>query len=684
MNIAETLWHRANISEKKNVYTFLDGESRVQQLTYGQLHEAASRLGAHLQQLVDSQDRVILLYPPGLSYIIALFACFYTKTIAIPAYPPGSGRNNHKLKRLERILLDANPKVALCSGPVLATAQKLFDTMPALKNLRWIDTDKIGAEAGSMAQLPEFETDTVAFLQYTSGSTGDPKGVKVSHENLNHNLKTICDAFGHTEESRGVIWLPPYHDMGLIGGILQPLFAGFPVTLMPPTSFLQKPFAWLKAISDGRGTISGGPNSAYDLCVQRVTDTQKQSLNLSSWEVAFNGSEPVRRETIRAFAGAFANCGFREKAFLPCYGLAEATLMVTGFRDSAHCPQVVHCRKEGLEKGFVDLTQDPSDKTLVASGAPASATDVQIVDPETEAPADAGKIGEIWVSSPSVAAGYWEKVEESKASFEKRLRSGENSRTYLRTGDLGFLHRGNLYVTGRLKDLIIIRGINYYPQDIEATAAQSHESLRSAPGAAFSVESDTGHECLVLVHEVGRHWRNENIQQIISSIRTAVAREHELPVQFVVLLSPGQLPKTSSGKIQRSLCRKLFLSNGFAPIALHEWNAPDTSADKPDPSGIISLNDGEWPQKLEGYLRSTLAQIFKQDPGAFSGAVNLYETGFDSLMLVDFQHRLERDLGVSISYSALMEMQDLKQLVSEVSRQILHEAPTQIHSRTAV
>ncbi|HEX9895814.1 MAG TPA: AMP-binding protein, partial [Gemmatimonadales bacterium] len=409
---------------------------------------------------------------------------------------------------------------------------------------------------------------TLAFLQYTSGSTGIPKGVMLSHSNLLYNSALIAYAFEHTRSASGVFWLPTYHDMGLVGGILQPLYLGRPNILMSPVAFVQKPFRWLQAISRYRGTTSGGPNFAFDLCVRKITPEQRATLDLSSWTVAFCGAEPVRAETLERFADTFAPCGFRSEAFYPCYGLAEATLLVSGGYKTAP-PIVRWLDRKSLEADrVVPIAAGAGGaRALVGCGQTMPDQQIVITDPNRLIRMPAGQVGEVWVSGPSVAQGYWQRTDETEQTFCAYLQdTGEGP--FLRTGDLGFTHHGELFVTGRLKDLMIVHGCNHYPQDIEATAAKSHPGVRAGWGAAFTVEEGSGQK-LVIILELERRQRAE-AARVIEAIRRDVAREHELVVDSIALVRAGSIPKTSSGKIQRYACRDAFLDRSLEVEA--EWH----------------------------------------------------------------------------------------------------------------
>ncbi|HEY2737905.1 MAG TPA: fatty acyl-AMP ligase, partial [Thermoanaerobaculia bacterium] len=508
-SLAALLRRRAEESSDRGYTWLAQVEEVASRLTFADLDRRARAIAASLAAAVPRGERVLLLYPPGLEFIAAFFGCLYAGVIAVPASPPHSRRPD---PRLASIAGDCLPRAVLTTRTFLARREALAAPVPALAGALWLDTEPLRGDAAEPARTARLERpEDTAFLQYTSGSTGTPKGVIVTHANLLDNLERIRVAFGQTPESVVVGWLPLFHDMGLIGNVLQPCFVGADCVLMSPAAFLQKPARWLQAIHRFRGTTSGGPNFAYDLCVRGVGPEVRAGLDLSSWSVAFNGAEPVRAETLRRFAEAFAPCGFRRAAFVPCYGLAEATLLVTAARGAADAPPV-------------------------SCGAP-SGGEVLVVDESGRACAE-GVVGEIWVAGPSVAAGYWNRPDETHATFGATLREGhEPPLRYLRTGDLGFERGGELVITGRLKDLIILRGRNLYPQDIERTAEQAHPALRAGGGAAFSVE-EQGEERLIVVYEVERHPGGD-LGEIADSVRRAIAEEHGVRVAGVALLRTG-------------------------------------------------------------------------------------------------------------------------------------------------
>lgn len=560
-NLVELLRWRALHQPDQLAYTFLaDGATEEISITYTQLDGWARAIGTQLQSLKATGERALLLYPPGLEYIAAFFGCLYAGVVAIPAYPP---RLNKPVSRLRTIVEDAHPKLALTNSKVLAkNVKRRFAQVQELEGLHWLAIDNVAVGVEADWQEPAITSDTLAFLQYTSGSTAMPKGVMVSHGNLLSNLQSIQTGFQHTKQSIGVGWLPLYHDLGLIGNVLQPLYVGFPCILMSPADFAWKPFRWLQAVSRYKATTSGAPNFAYDLCIEKITPKQRETLDLSSWSVAFNGGEPIRHETIERFAATFESCGFQRKAFYPCYGLAEATLIVSGGLKEA--PPVFYTVQEAaLEHSqVVGVTSgDGGSQTLVGCGKSLLNQKLVVAHPETLTKSSPGEVGEILVSGPSVTQGYWNQPVETAHMFRAYL-SDTGEGPFLRTGDLGFLHDGELFITGRIKDLIIIRGRNHYPQDLELTVERSHPALEAFSGAAFSVEVE-GEERLVIVQALKRHHQNPDVDEVIGTIRRKVAENHELQVYSIVLVKPFSIPKTSSGKIRRHACRKRFLEDGL-------------------------------------------------------------------------------------------------------------------------
>jgi acyl-CoA synthetase (AMP-forming)/AMP-acid ligase II len=558
-------------------FTYLvDGETEGDHLGGPELDCQARSIGALLQSCAAKGERALLLYPTGLEFIAAFFGCLYAGVIAVPLPPPNLAQPQRSLPRLLAIISDAQPAVVLTTSAILPTTEGLFTQAPELQKLRWVATDQV---AGSLAQEwrdPTVTSDTLALLQYTSGSTADPKGVMISHGNLLHNSAYIHRLFALVPDSVTVTWLPAFHDMGLTNGIIQPVYKGGPCYLMPPASFLMRPLRWLQAISRYKATISGGPNFAYDLCTRRISPEQRETLDLSSWDVAYNGAEPIRADTMKQFAATFASCGFHPSAFHPCYGLAEATLLVSGGSLSDEMFRTIQVTEFEQNRIVEASAQDQNVRTLAGSGHSLKDTRIVIAHPESLTVCAPNEVGEIWVSGPGVTNGYWNRPEETERDCRACLKdTGEGP--FLRTGDLGFLKNGELFVTGRLKDLIIVSGRKLYPQDIEMTVEQSHPALRPACCAAFSVDG-TGEEQLVIAAEVEPRYqpavRNPpngearahpngrsplDVEAVTRAIRRAVAEEHDVRVHTVVLLRAGRIPKTTSGKVQHHACQDGFL-----------------------------------------------------------------------------------------------------------------------------
>jgi natural product biosynthesis luciferase-like monooxygenase protein/amino acid adenylation domain-containing protein len=648
--LVEVLHTRALYQPNRLAYTFLlNGETEEKHVTYAELERQARAIAAMLQRICSPAARVLLFYPSGLEYISAFFGCLYAGMIAVPAYPPSSDRS---VPRIQTIAADAGATVALTVDAVLAKMRRLFGQVPEFSDMRLIatDTDEVAVQAEQWQRyLPTPQS--LAFLQYTSGSTGTPRGVMASHGNVMHNSEMIRKRCQHTPESVGISWLPLFHDAGLIEGILQPLYVGYHEILMAPAAFIQRPFRWLEAISRYRCTTTEAPNFAYELCMNRITSKERARLDLQSWCLAANGAEPVRAETIERFTAVFAECGLKKTALTPAYGLAETTLLVAcGSVESE--TTVVHLDRWHLEEGrvLVTSTHEPGKTVdIVSCGAIAEDQRVVIVNPETMQACQAEVIGEIWVAGPSMAQGYWQRPLETEHTFHACIKNtGEGP--FVRTGDLGFVYKGEIYVTGRLKDLIILRGRNYYPQDIERSVEGSHPSLRPGCGAAFSVEV-SGEERLVIVQEVERH--HSEPEGIIETIRRVIAEEYEISTYAVVLLRYGSLLKTSSGKIQRRACREAFLNHGLPAVASHILHDAPPVADQRDVHGqqtfLRQLEEAIQTQKRELLLALVTEQVYAvlslKPEQPITPEQSLLSLGMDSLLGTQLVNRLETRLG---------------------------------------
>ncbi len=638
--LIDLLRKRADDLADHPAFIFLiDGEMEACELTYGELDRRARAIAARLQLLGARGDRATLLYPPGLDYIAAFFGCLYADVVAVPAYPPQRKRT---LGRLRAVLTDSGATIALTTTKVRASIDRLFrqdSVLDKFSKVQWVETDVFPEGVEDTWRTPSVTGQTLAFLQYTSGSTGSPKGVMVSHENLLHNQRMIYEAFGHTEHTTVLGWLPLYHDMGLIGNVLQPLYLGRPCVLMSPVHFMQKPFRWLSAISRYRATTSGAPNFAYDLCVRQISLAEREQLDLSSWSVAFNGAEPIHAGTLDRFVDMFGPCGFKREAFYPCYGLAEATLFVSGGERGA-APICKLTEKAALEKGeVVEASRAGRSATrLVGCGRTAADQQLAIVNPETFSRCLDGQVGEIWVKGFSVAQGYWNREETTALTFAAMIADiGEGP--FLRTGDLGVIQNNELFVVGRLKDLIIVRGRNHYPHDIEVTVQESHPSLKPGGGAVFSIPVDD-EEQLVVVQEVAGH-SSINLGSVAARVGRAVTEHHEVQVHALVLIKPGTLPKTSSGKVQRHLCRAKFLAHELEVIHA-------TSHDEQVEREADDIDD-----EMVARVAEILAQVL--DRSHVGPHANFFELGGDSLRGTQVLAKLQDVYGVALPLESLFD-----------------------------
>ncbi|MEU4088018.1 fatty acyl-AMP ligase [Streptomyces aureus] len=562
-----------------------DCDGEIQDISYGRLAQRSRAVAAWLQERGLAGSRVMLLYPPGIEFICGYLGCLSAGVVAVPGLPPhGRSQNHRALLRMKRLIADADAQVILGGREVIAALATMTEDLPELADITCVATEDIPDAAAASWREPDLTPDSVAFLQYTSGSTSAPRGVMVTHGNLLDNERVITERMGHTpdvieeyDRELFVSWLPVYHDMGLIGPVLNAVYLGVTATLLSPLHFLQRPERWLTAVSRYRPHTSGGPNFAYELCLKHVTPDLLDTLDLSRWRVAFNGAEPVRAATLRRFAETFGAAGFRREALYPCYGLAESTLIVTG--GSVHAPPTlaagttadatstagtgasVAADGAGLYLGAPDTRS--VDAAAVGSGRPGPGVTLVIADPDRQEELPEGEVGEIWVSGASVAKGYWRNALATRGTFRATL-AGREGR-FLRTGDLGFLRDGELFVTGRLKDLIVIEGRNHYPQDLELSAEMSHWSLRPGCTAAFSVDGGAAGEQAVVVAETAPEAAGES-EKIIDLIRGAISEAHGVPVRDVVLVYPGTIPKTSSGKIQRRASRAAYLDGTLSLV----------------------------------------------------------------------------------------------------------------------
>lgn len=538
----------------RRAYVFTSND-RTEELTYAELERQARAVAAHLRAVAAPGDRVLVMCSPGLGFVVGFMATLYAGLIAVPAYPPTNAKS---MSRLANIVADATPVALLADAPVL-TLIAMADGENRLASIAKLAVEELVAAGGDLTNPLPTGAD-VALLQYTSGSTGEPKGVIVTHGNIVHNEEIIGASMGLSRDSVLVSWLPPYHDMGLIGAIMQPLYRGFPAVLMTPLDFLQQPLGWLRTITEYGATVSGAPDFAFDLCVRRYDPVRHAGLDLSSWSVAFSGSEPIRGRTLERFTETFASVGFRHEFWYPCYGMAETTLFVSGGRPGDE-PVVVRTSAEALEKHTFEPRPD-GEVTLVGCGQVSSDLTVLVVDPATLEPLADGQVGEIVVAGTSVTPGYWNGRRTDL--FGQRVPGHDGE--FVRTGDLGFFSGEELFVTGRSKDVLIIRGRNYYPQDIEDSVARAHPLVRPRGVIAFTVDV-SGQDQLVVVSEISDRAEAGQYDEVTAAIRQAVAEEHGLHVHTVAPIQPRTVPKTANGKLQRGRCRELFLEGALSGAA---------------------------------------------------------------------------------------------------------------------
>lgn len=648
-----------------------DGESNEQILTYAKLDERAKAIGAKLTAMNMRGQRALLLYQTGLDFIEAFCGCQYAGVVPVPAFPP---RRNRNMGRIDSISQDAQAQLALTSSDVLGRmdAATLSDS-PSLQRATWIATDEIPSELASDWVNPKLKREDLAFIQYTSGSTGTPKGVVLTQANIMANCSMITQAFQVRTDDVSISWLPLYHDMGLIGGIINPLYLGCEVTLLSPLAFLTRPIRWLQAMSHFKADVTGGPNFAYALCVERISEEQCEGLDLSNWKVAFNGAEPVRSDVMARFSKKFAPYGFRSQAHYPCYGMAETTLLVTG-SNPTEAPLEVDFVAADLEQFKVttfDGNNGPA-RRLVGCGKPVD-TEVCIVDPETRKLAASNEIAEIWVSGPSVGHGYWKKPAESAETFEATIDGDPTGKKYLRTGDLGFFYQKELFISGRLKDMIIVHGVNRYPQDIEATVEACDDTLRPAGSAAFAFERDDK-ELLAVVCEVERR-QDADWDAVIKKVRGTVTAEHELPPDAVILVRASSVPKTSSGKIQRTACRKYFEEGKLLVVA--EWNSwkqpePDPTS-PPTGTGSQGTNIGGDSEQDPAFTEAaqlvmeTVKGVARERAGEMNLQTNIVvDLGLDSLERMSIASQLEEAYGGTFPTDVLQEIETVGEIANAI------------------
>lgn len=650
----ETLWStlvdvlqwRGSNQPHKTAYIYLtDGESEEQTLTYSDVDQQAKAVATSLLENGLEGKNVLLMYHSGLEFISAFFGCLYAGVTAIPVYPPK--KNSHSL-RLDSIISSSFAKAILTTDKIKTTKK---ESSIALESLPWISTDTIKISNSKSYKKPKINPNDTAFLQYTSGSTSEPKGVMITHKNIMENERMIKNAFEHNASSIVVGWLPIFHDMGLIGNLLQPAYAGIPYIQMAPKAFLEKPVRWLQAISKYKATTSGGPNFAFEHCLHKIKDDKLKGLDLSHWKVAFNGAEPIQAQTLKRFSKKFSQCGFKESSFFPCYGMAETTLFVTGHTD----PKYDTINATSLEAGLISRNSGNKETTLVSSGKNVEGQKLRIVNPKTKTQCQDNEVGEIWVSGKHIAEGYWQLESKTKEAFNATI-AETNEGPFLRTGDLGYLREdGELFVTGRAKDVIIINGKNHYPQDIELTTEQTDSKIQPFSTAAFSIE-ENGEEHIVIATEIQRQYmRNTNLEELALTILKTVSSHHEVPIHSVNIVRPMSIPKTSSGKIQRHAAKMHFLNKELK--SLFELDTQTTSQEE---NKIIVQPETESEEILVNILKEVL------ETEDVSTTDDFFSLGGNSLIATQILSRIDDQFEVEISFQDLFDVTNIKELAVRI------------------
>ncbi|GAA3649397.1 non-ribosomal peptide synthase/polyketide synthase [Flavivirga jejuensis] len=674
--LVKILEHHVTHTPNKILYRFLEnGEEETDSRTYLELYDRATIIASHILEYVKPGNRVLLLYPSGLDFMDAFFGCLLAGVIAVPAFPPQGKR---RIGRLEKIVEDCNAMLVL-TEEVVYIKNKKWASKEVFSEIKWLETDKL--EQKILKDFPDIIPETVAFLQYTSGSTGNPKGVIIDHANVIDNSELFKKCFKNTPDSVGISWLPIYHDMGLIGNIIQAFYVGFELVMMPPTAFVQKPIRWLQAFSNYKGTISCGPNFAYDLCVNQIQKDDLEGIDLSSWRVAINGSEPIRPETFEKFIARYRDYGLREEALFPGYGLAEATLVVSGCLFHT-APVILGLDKKAFSDKEVKIAKKSIETNevhrIMGNGPVIEGLTVKIVDPDTKKRCDENKIGEVWVSGASVAKGYWQKEAISKEVFQAYIKGGKKTEgPYLRTGDMGFIHNDDLYISGRLKEMMIINGVNHFPQDIERTVQKSSSDLQNNAGVALSI-SHKGSQQLVIVQEIKRtSILKYDFSIIVKNICDTVYYTHNLLVYGIVLVSPGRIPKTSSGKIQRVATASFYKENTVDGV-LERWDSNEANkiqkSNKATEEKAVSLIN----TPVEKWFKKIIAEQLELSLDQVSLDKSFTELGINSLFGVRLSGMLSEYLNRPFAPTLIFEFPTLRACISSVEKELELEEGNQV------
>ena len=636
--------HVKNIPNKIIYRYILDDTGSVLTKTVKELDNEAKSIANTLIKVANRGDRVLLLYPPGVSFMSAFVACLYSGIVAVPIYPP---RKREKVDRLRRIIADCDPKAILTTEKIEVMTQEVFKDVHDLNYVPFVISDNLLNQTQLTLQSRVKEKEEVAFLQYTSGSTGTPKGVMVTHANIMSNMKILHEIIGNKNKNTlGASWLPHFHDMGLIGGVFLPLYLGREAILMAPIYFLQKPIRWFELISKYKVNVIAAPNFAYEMCANTIKDEDLDGIDLSSLTIALTGAEPISPSTIEKFTNKFAPYGFNSIAHYPCYGMAETTLFLTGIEVNTEA-KILDVDTKAFQKNIITIAEEKNKNRstkIVSCGTPRLDHEVVIVNKSKDVLIE-NEVGEILARGSSVTKGYWQNKEKTKEDFDVYIENGRKG-PFFKTGDLGFLHNGELFVCGRVKDLIIIRGKNYYPQDIEVTTYTSHKALAHMGAVAFSIE-DKGMEKLIILQEIDRKYlRKYNAAEIFKTITEAVAEEHQLQIEDIVLLKPGKLFKTSSGKIQRFKNKKSYLNNTMESL---EYDSIQSNREY-----VAPRNETE----------EKLAKIFQEVLNVEKVGIydNFFELGGHSLLATQLVSRIRNELEIELPLKELFQTPTIENL----------------------
>lgn len=666
-------------------YRFIGTQAEeLEAVSFAELASVAREMAAFWLRHFPRGSRIAISCAPSLAFIKTYVSCLYAGMVAVPTYPPSRPSD---WERLDAILADCDCRAIATDETLISYFLNHFEGS-AIKVL-----NIASCREASVGVLPRPVGDDVAFLQYTSGSTGLPKGVVVSHGNLMANERAIQRSFGHDDQADLLGWLPMYHDMGLIGIALQPLYLGTTSTMMSPQTFLRSPLIWLRAISKYKAHTSGGPNFAFELCLKAAEKDDLSDIDLSSWRVAFNGAEPIDAQTLEQFLERFAACGLRADAIYPCYGLAESTLYVSGHRRGQRF-QVLGVEKEALKANQLTPSTAGEGLTRLVGTVNLCGHDITIVDPETRAVLDEGGVGEIWLRNPSVAQGYWNKPEASSEGFHAVTSCGQGP--FLRTGDLGGWCDGHLYITGRLKDMIILNGRNYYATDIERCVQQNDEHLRVGYGAAFSVQ-EQGRESLVLVQGVKASPSTvAEAADICNRAKKAILGDIGVPVSRIVLINSKEFPRTSSGKVRRNACRQMLQDGEFA--ILHEWSIHDRIKAMKSEAAVVSVEaagdavDAKPAStfarieprfvEIESLLKSWVSEGLELSVADIPSDATFAEFGIDSVRIVDLAVRLEDEYGIKVDAKTVWEKPTIGAF-ADYLLECLSSRPPKVHQAVA-